>query len=87
MCGRFVLSVVYRELAEHFDLSGEIEFSPSWNIAPSTRICSITADKEGNRHLVRMKWGLILRSPLKTPLHFNKLGRTVRTKTAHAWQV
>jgi len=59
MCGRFVLSVVYRELAEHFDLSGEIEFSPSWNIAPSTRICSITADKEGNRHLVRMKWGLI----------------------------
>ena len=38
-------------------------------------------------------WGLqkkstpVLRSPLKTPLHFNKLGRTVRSKTAHAWQV
>ncbi|RFC30937.1 MAG: hypothetical protein DID91_2727704651, partial [Candidatus Nitrotoga sp. MKT] len=30
---------------------------------------------------------LTLRSPHKTPLHFNKLGRTVRTKTAHARQV
>ena len=30
---------------------------------------------------------LTLRSPHKTPLHFNKLGRIVRFKTAHAWQV
>ena len=33
--------------------------SPSWNIAPSTRICSITADPAGGRHLLRMRWGLI----------------------------
>ncbi|MCG6933475.1 MAG: SOS response-associated peptidase [Gallionella sp.] len=59
MCGRFVLAGTYRALAEHFDLSGDIEFSPSWNIAPSTRICSITADKEGHRHPGLMKWGLI----------------------------
>ncbi|MGA8863414.1 MAG: SOS response-associated peptidase [Gallionella sp.] len=59
MCGRFVLSGTYRELAEYFDLSGDIDFSPSWNIAPSSRICSITADKVGNRHLGRMQWGLI----------------------------
>ncbi|MDO9102753.1 MAG: hypothetical protein Q7U50_10990, partial [Candidatus Nitrotoga sp.] len=37
--------------------------------------------------IVRNKWGQTLRSPHKTPLHFNKLGRTVRTKTAHARQV
>ena len=59
MCGRYVLAETYRALAEHFDLSGDAEFSPSWNIAPSTRICSITAEKDGNRHLGLMKWGLI----------------------------
>ena len=59
MCGRFVLSGTYRELAEHFDLSGDIEFAPSWNIAPSLRICSITADRDGHRHIGRMQWGLI----------------------------
>ena len=59
MCGRFVLSVTYRKLAEHFDLTGDLEMSPSWNIAPSTRICSITADPQGGRHLHRMRWGLI----------------------------
>jgi len=78
MCGRFVLSVTYRKLAEHFDLMerlsiepstknransllipGELDLSPSWNIAPSTRICSISADPAGGRHLLRMRWGLI----------------------------
>lgn len=59
MCGRFVLAGTYRELAEHFDLSGGIDFSPSWNIAPSSRICTITGDKEGNRFPGIMKWGLI----------------------------
>ena len=33
MCGRFVLSVTYRKLAEHFELSGDLDLSPSWNIA------------------------------------------------------
>src|SRR5665647_3658384 len=35
MCGRFALDENPRKLAEHFLLSGEAEFSPSWNIAPS----------------------------------------------------
>jgi hypothetical protein len=33
MRGRFVLSVTYRKLAEHFELSGDLDLSPSWNIA------------------------------------------------------
>jgi putative SOS response-associated peptidase YedK len=59
MCGRFVLAGTYRELAKHFDLSGDIELSPSWNIAPSSRICTITSDQAGKRHPGLMKWGLI----------------------------
>jgi putative SOS response-associated peptidase YedK len=59
MCGRFALNETPVKLAEHFDLSGDLDLSPSWNIAPSSRICSIAADVDGRRHLLRMRWGLI----------------------------
>lgn len=59
MCGRFALNENPSKLAEHFNLSGDLDFSPSWNIAPSSRICTITDDSEGHRQLYKMKWGLI----------------------------
>src|SRR5450755_405546 len=59
MCGRFALNENPLKFAEYFYLSGNPELSPSWNIAPSSRICTITGDKEGRRHLHKMKWGLI----------------------------
>jgi len=59
MCGRFALDEKPRKLAEHFDLSGDLELSPSWNIAPSSRICTITIDNDGSRHLGKMRWGLV----------------------------
>jgi len=59
MCGRFALDTPPKKLAEHFNLSGELDISPSWNIAPSSRICTITNDTEGHRQLSKMKWGLI----------------------------
>jgi len=59
MCGRFALNESPAKLASHFNLTGEVGLSPSWNIAPSTRICSITADESEVRHLRMMTWGLI----------------------------
>lgn len=59
MCGRFALNENPRKFAEYFHLSGDLELSPSWNIAPSTRICSIITDKVGASHLLKMRWGLI----------------------------
>ena len=59
MCGRFALNENPKKFAEHFHLSGEVDFSPSWNIAPSLKIFTITDDIEGRRHLHKMKWGLI----------------------------
>jgi putative SOS response-associated peptidase YedK len=59
MCGRFALKENPKKLAEQFQLSGELNLSPSWNIAPSSRICTITADEQDARHLRRMRWGLI----------------------------
>jgi hypothetical protein len=35
MCGRFALNTPPKKPEEHFDLTGELDFSPSWNIAPT----------------------------------------------------
>lgn len=59
MCGRFTLSVTPSKLTEYFDLTGDLDFSPSWNIAPFSQINSIVADESGSRHLKTMRWGLI----------------------------
>jgi putative SOS response-associated peptidase YedK len=59
MCGRYSLKETPKKLAEHFHLAEEGEFSPSYNIAPSLAICTITADKDGARRLSKKRWGLI----------------------------
>ena len=59
MCGRFTLNVTPNKIKEYFDLTGGLNFSPSWNIAPTTPIHSIVADEDENRHLKLMYWGLI----------------------------
>lgn len=58
MCGRFALKENPKKLAEYFHAADVLEFSPSWNIAPSTKICTITDDENNIRHLRRMRWGL-----------------------------
>jgi putative SOS response-associated peptidase YedK len=59
MCGRFALKETPKKLAKHFQLVDEVEFAPSYNIAPSLPVFTITADTEGARHLRAMRWGLI----------------------------
>ncbi len=59
MCGRFTLNVAPSKLTEYFDLTGDLDFSPSWNIAPFSQINSIVADESGSKHLKSMRWGLI----------------------------
>lgn len=59
MCGRFALNYTPGKLAEYFHVSQTLDFAPSWNIAPSSRICTITAAQDGDRHLHKMRWGLI----------------------------
>lgn len=83
MCGRFALKENTQRLAEHFKAGGEVEFKPSYNIAPSSRIVTVTADESNVRHLKTMRWGLIP-SWAKDPSIGNKLanarGETVAEK-------
>jgi len=59
MCGRFTLNITPSKLTEYFDITDDLDFSPSWNIAPSSQINSIVADESGSKHLQTMRWGLI----------------------------
>ena len=63
MCGRFALSSEVKVLARHFAVAEAgvrvQEGPPRYNIAPSTPILAVRLDPDGQRELVRLKWGLL----------------------------
>jgi putative SOS response-associated peptidase YedK len=61
MCGRYRLSRRKQVIEEHFDsVSGEEDWSPRYNIAPTQPVPVIRQNpKEPRRELSLMRWGLI----------------------------
>ncbi len=61
MCGRYRLSRRKQIIEEHFDsVSGEEDWSPRWNIAPTQPVPVIRQHpREPVRQLSLMRWGLI----------------------------
>jgi len=61
VCGRYRLSRRKQIIDEHFDsVSGEEDWSPRYNIAPTQPILVIRQNpKEPVRELSMMRWGLI----------------------------
>jgi putative SOS response-associated peptidase YedK len=66
MCGRFTREYTWKDVHDFLDLRlpGQLEFSPSWNVAPTqtSPVCRIAAGSgEGGagRELVSMRWGLV----------------------------
>ena len=61
MCGRYKLTRRKQIIEEHFDtVSGEEDWSPRYNIAPTQPIPVIRQNpKEPVRELSLMRWGLI----------------------------
>jgi putative SOS response-associated peptidase YedK len=59
MCGRFAQKESPKRLAEYFHASCDIDFTPHYNIAPSSRIVTVCADQSASRHLRWLRWGLI----------------------------
>lgn len=59
MCGRFTLTGGVKLAIEEFDIDQvDLEFLPSYNIAPTQRV-AVIVDEEGRRRLVAFRWGLI----------------------------
>jgi len=60
MCGRYRLSRRKQIVEEYFDASGDEDWNPRYNIAPTQPIPVIRQHpKEPNRVLSLMRWGLI----------------------------
>jgi putative SOS response-associated peptidase YedK len=60
MCGRYRLSRRKQIIAEHFDASGDEDWGPRYNIAPTQPVPVIRQNaREPVRELSLMRWGLI----------------------------
>jgi putative SOS response-associated peptidase YedK len=61
MCGRYRLSRRKQVIEEHFDaVSGEEDWSPRYNIAPTQPVPIIRQNpKEPRRELSLVRWGLV----------------------------
>lgn len=60
MCGRYSLAVSPEELEEIFEapVSGPLTL-PRWNIAPTQDAPVVAVSREGQRRIVRLRWGLV----------------------------
>ena len=59
MCGRYELNSSPSKLKEHFDTTGELDFKPRFNIAPTQTVPVVSLNDKGNRMFTLAKWGLI----------------------------
>jgi len=87
MCGRYRLSRRKQIIEEHFDaLSGEEDWSPRYNVAPTQPIPVIRQHpKEPVRELSLMRWGLIpswAKDSSAAALTINARSETAATKSA-----
>jgi len=49
MCGRFSAKFSFRDIKVRWNLYGEIEFAPRYNIAPSQSVPAITKNERGGQ--------------------------------------
>ena len=61
MCGRYELHSNPAAIALAFGLAHPPEVHPRYNIAPTTEVPIVRMNGEGQRELVRMRWGLVPR--------------------------
>jgi len=85
MCGRFVRHTNVQTLARVLDILNTIELPESYNIAPSMPVLAARNDKEGNRELAALRWGLIpywAKDPAIAYRTINARAETVDSKPA-----
>ncbi len=85
MCGRFTQHYTWAEINEFLSVLGApLNLRPRYNIAPTTTVDVVRLDKQGQRELVAMRWGLVpffWSKPLKAlPATFNARAETLHEK-------
>ena len=59
MCGRFAFYSPTEAAAALFGVDASLDAKPRYNIAPTQDIAAIRNDKDGERELVMLRWGLV----------------------------
>jgi len=59
MCGRYALYGPSSRVREQFDLNGEFDFGPRYNIAPTMKVLVVHPGQHGERVASAYRWGLI----------------------------
>lgn len=89
MCGRIAQYTSASEIARRFDVLHEhireAEEAPRYNVAPTTNILAVRQGRDGERELVRLKWGLVPHWSVEPKTSYstaNAKAETVDTKPA-----
>ena len=85
MCGRFTQHYTWAEVYAFLELFGPPRnLRPRYNIAPTTSVDVVRLDRDGQRELVSMRWGLVpffwKKSLKDVPATFNARVETVAEK-------
>ncbi len=59
MCGRYVRKSTRREIAHWFEAEDTAEWGASYNVAPQTFQPVVRLNREGQREIALLRWGLI----------------------------
>ncbi|MFV1960549.1 MAG: SOS response-associated peptidase [Acidimicrobiia bacterium] len=84
MCGRFSITGDLDFYAEYFGVDNVLTESlgKSWNVAPTDPVY-VVSEKDGERRLETMKWGLVPHwAPNTKTIHINARSETVETTAA-----
>lgn len=65
MCGRFAVTLPPEAIASLFGAPDIVDFSPNYNIAPTTNIPIVAIGKTDTRRVIMARWGLMPQFMLK----------------------
>jgi len=85
MCGRYTLKTLPGQLALPFGLDDVADYSPRYNIAPTTKVIAIRQD-DGRRVGELMRWGIVphwAKDPNKVGATWNAIGEEVTEKATY----
>lgn len=86
MCGRFVRKDS-TSVFSYFEINDiRLEWTPSFNVAPTTKIPVVRAEDGGNREMIELTWGLRpfwAKPDAKLPMMINARAETVAIKPAY----
>jgi putative SOS response-associated peptidase YedK len=62
MCERFTSQLTWQQVHNLYNIApqADLDLKPCYNVAPSQKVLVVRLDKDGQRELIMLRWGLIL---------------------------